>query len=334
MNKEDSSKEKFKQALISTVKVLSEDLRLKKDKYNNSDSKNFDFFELENLNNKEDYVKFRAKTDSEALKRKFSNYNIYKKNLPKNTSCKLLYDFSEQIRYELLGIKMLNGISKNLKDNYFNKISLTKDNVIIAGCSILDKNVSNFACENHLSGLEFLSCIPGSIGGGIRMNSGCFGKEFKDVLLSVQVMDLNGNVHTINSKNIRFDYRQTDLPKNLIFLSASFKTTKKDKTQIEENINKLKEKKQNSQPLRVKTGGSTFKNPQNSIKKKVWELIRENVDSQISFGDAKISEKHSNFFINSNNASFKNMYDLINFVKKRVKESTGVSLELELEIVN
>tara|TARA_B100002051_G_scaffold276105_1_gene322529 strand:- start:588 stop:2390 length:1803 start_codon:yes stop_codon:yes gene_type:complete len=128
MNKEDSSKEKFKQALISTVKVLSEDLRLKKDKYNNSDSKNFDFFELENLNNKEDYVKFRAKTDSEALKRKFSNYNIYKKNLPKNTSCKLLYDFSEQIRYELLGIKMLNGISKNLKDNYFNKISLKKKN--------------------------------------------------------------------------------------------------------------------------------------------------------------------------------------------------------------
>ena len=233
----------------------------------------------------------------------------------------------------LISENIQNRIFIKLGKN-FNKISLTKDNVIIAGCSILDKNVSNFACENHLSGLEFLSCIPGSIGGGIRMNSGCFGKEFKDVLLSVQVMDLNGNVHTINSKNIRFDYRQTDLPKNLIFLSASFKTTKKDKTQIEENINKLKEKKQNSQPLRVKTGGSTFKNPKNTIKKKVWELIRENVDSQISFGDAKISEKHSNFFINSNNASFKNMYDLINFVKKRVKESTGVSLELELEIVN
>ena len=233
----------------------------------------------------------------------------------------------------LISENIQNRIFIKLGKN-FNKISLTKDNVIIAGCSILDKNVSNFACQNHLSGLEFLSCIPGSIGGGIRMNSGCFGKEFKDVLLSVQVMDLNGNVHTINSKNIRFDYRQTDLPKNLIFLSASFKTTKKDKTQIEENINKLKEKKQNSQPLRVKTGGSTFKNPKNSIKKKVWELIRENVDSQISFGDAKISEKHSNFFINSNNASFKNMYDLINFVKKRVKASTGVSLELELEIVN
>ena len=233
----------------------------------------------------------------------------------------------------LISENIQNRIFIKLGKN-FNKISLTKDNVIIAGCSILDKNVSNFACENHLSGLEFLSCIPGSIGGGIRMNSGCFGTEFKDVLLSVQVIDLNGNVHTINSKNIKFDYRQTDLPKNLIFLSASFKTIKKDKTQIAENINKLKEKKQNSQPLRVKTGGSTFKNPKNSLKKKVWELIRENVDNQVSFGDAKISEKHSNFFINSNNASFNNMYDLINFVKKRVKESTGVSLELELEIVN
>ena len=134
----------------------------------------------------------------------------------------------------------------------FNKISLTKDNVVIAGCSILDKNVSEFACENHLSGLEFLSCIPGTIGGGIRMNSGCFGSEFKDVLLSVQVMDFNGRVYTINSKDINFDYRKTDLSKNLIFLSASFKTNKKNRNEIVENIYRLKEKKGKSQPLRVK----------------------------------------------------------------------------------
>ena len=233
----------------------------------------------------------------------------------------------------LISDNVQNRIFIKLGKN-FNKMSLNKDNVIIAGCSILDKNVSNFACENDLSGLEFLSCIPGSIGGGIRMNSGCFGKEFKDVLLSVQVMDFDGRVYTINSKNIKFGYRQTNLPKDLIFLSASFKTTKKNKKKIEENIHILKEKKENSQPLRVKTGGSTFKNPKNQLDKKVWEIIRENVDNQISFGDAKISEKHSNFFINSNNASFKNMYDLINFVKKNVKEKTGISLELELEIVN
>ena len=232
-------------------------------------------------------------------------------------------------------------ISDNTKDRIFiklgknfNKLSLTKDNVVIAGCSILDKNVSDFACENHLSGLEFLSCIPGTVGGGIRMNSGCFGTEFKDVLLSVQVMDFNGRVYTINSKDINFDYRKTDLSKNLIFLSASFKTIKKKRNEIIENIYMLKEKKKNSQPLRVKTGGSTFKNPISQSEKKVWELIKDSVDNKISFGDAKISEKHSNFFVNSKNATFENMYNLINFVKSKVKEKTGITLELELEIVN
>ena len=253
----------------------------------------------------------------------------------------LLYIKKENNNFFTIGAGSNLLISENVNNHIFiklgknfNKISLLKDNVLIAGCSILDKSVSNFACENNLSGLEFLSCIPGSIGGGIRMNSGCFGTEFKDVLLSVQVMDFNGNVYTINSKNIKFGYRQTNLPKNLIFLSASFKTNKKDKKKIEENINILKEKKEVSQPLRVKTGGSTFKNPKNQSEKKAWELIKEHVDSKISFGDAKISEKHCNFFINTNNASFENMNNLINFVKKKVKEKTGITLELELEIVD
>ena len=126
MNKEDNFKEKFKEALISTVKVISDDYKLEKGERNNLNSKNFSFIELDNLNSKEDYVKLRAETDSEALKRKFSNNNIYKKNLPSNTSCKLLYGISEKIRYEVLGTKMLNGISKNLKDNYSRKILLKK----------------------------------------------------------------------------------------------------------------------------------------------------------------------------------------------------------------
>ena len=253
----------------------------------------------------------------------------------------LLYIKNNHNNFFIMGAGSNLLISENIKNRIFiklgknfNKISLTKDNVVIAGCSILDKNVSDFACENHLSGLEFLSCIPGTIGGGIRMNSGCFGTEFKDVLLSVQVMDFNGRVYTINSKDINFDYRKTDLSKNLIFLSASFKTNKKNRNEIVENIYRLNEKKEKSQPLRVKTGGSTFKNPKSQSKRKVWELIKESVDSQVSFGDAKISDKHSNFFINSKNASFENMYNLINFVKSKVKEKTGITLELELEIVN
>ena len=139
MNKEDNLKEKFKQALISTIKVISDDYKLEKEISKNSSSKNYNFFELDNLNTKQDYIKLRAETDSEALKRKFSNIEIYQKSAPKNSSCKLLYDISEKIRYEILGTKMLKGISKNLKDNYSNKIVLkrkdqlkSKDDVPIA----------------------------------------------------------------------------------------------------------------------------------------------------------------------------------------------------------
>ena len=125
MNKEDSYKEKFKQALISTVRVISEDYKVNKDKKNES-SKNINFFELDNLTNKHDFIRFRAEADSEALKKKFSNKEIYQNNLPNNSSYKSLYDISEKIRYEILGSKMLKGISKNLNENYNQKLSLKR----------------------------------------------------------------------------------------------------------------------------------------------------------------------------------------------------------------
>ncbi len=125
MNKEDNYKEKFKQALISTVKVISEDYKVKKDKKNQS-SDNINFFEIDNLTNKYDFIRFRAEADSEALKKKFSNKEIYQNNLPKNSSYRSLYDISEKIRYELLGSKMLRGISKNIFENYMQKINLKR----------------------------------------------------------------------------------------------------------------------------------------------------------------------------------------------------------------
>ena len=135
MNKEDNFKEKFKQALISTVKVISDDYKPNIDKKNAS-SKNLNFFELDNLSSRHDFVRLRAETDSVALKKKFSNKEIYQKNLPSNSSYRSLYDISEKIRYELLGSKMLKGISKNFNENYNNKLSLkrkdqlkTKDDV-------------------------------------------------------------------------------------------------------------------------------------------------------------------------------------------------------------
>ena len=111
----------------------------------------------------------------------------------------------------------------------FARISMLNENTIIAGSGVLDKSLSEFATENNLGGFEFLSCIPGSIGGGIRMNSGCFGREFKDILISVQAINRLGEVLTIPSKDIIFDYRSCNLPKDLTFLSASFKGNKKKK---------------------------------------------------------------------------------------------------------
>ena len=125
MNKEDNFKEKFKQALISTAKVISDDYR-PNSKNNNASSKNINFFELDNLSNKYDFIRYRAESDSEALKKKFSDKKIYQNNLPSKSSYKTLYDISEKIRYEMLGSKMLKGISKNLNENYNHKIILKR----------------------------------------------------------------------------------------------------------------------------------------------------------------------------------------------------------------
>ena len=227
---------------------------------------------------------------------------------------------------------LFDGVVIKLSKN-FNNISLLGEDIIIAGSAVLDKSLSDFAMRQNLSGFEFLSCIPGTIGGGIRMNAGCFGKEFKDILLSIQVIDNFGNVRTILSKDIKFDYRKNDLPRDLIFLSASFKGYKKDKSLIKSEVKRLIEKKELAQPMRIKTSGSTFKNPINQTDKKVWQLISESVPLEKSFGDASISEKHCNFFVNKGNAKFEDMKNLIEFVADCVFKKTGIKLETEIKIV-
>ena len=225
-----------------------------------------------------------------------------------------------------------DGVVIKLGKNFSN-ISLLPNKTIIAGSATTDKKVAEFACENDIGGLEFLSCIPGSVGGGVRMNSGCFETEFKDILLSVQALDRSGKVLTIPSSSIKFDYRKSDLPRDLIFLSASFKGKFKKKDLVERDIKIFKKKKDSAQPTQVKTGGSTFKNPIKQTNKKVWELIKSSVPKNTTFGGAMISDKHSNFFVNKNNATFNDMKQLINFVKKNVKKKTGINLDLEIEIV-
>jgi len=227
---------------------------------------------------------------------------------------------------------LFDGVVIKLSKN-FDNISLLGEDIIIAGSAVLDNSLSNFALNNNLSGLEFLSCIPGTIGGGIKMNAGCFGKEFKDILLSIQAIDKSGNVITIPSKEIKFEYRKNNLSEDLIFLSASFKGKKSQKKLIGDEIKRLKKKKEKNQPTRIKTSGSTFKNPIMQTEKKVWELIKESVPLDKSFGDAYISEKHCNFFVNKGQATFKDMKKLIDFVAKSVSEKTGIKLEKEIKIL-
>ena len=227
---------------------------------------------------------------------------------------------------------MFDGVVIKLGKN-FNNISLLGDDVIIAGSATSDKALSDFAASNILSGFEFLSCIPGTIGGGIRMNAGCFNKEFKDILLSIQAIDFLGNVITLPADDIKFEYRNTSLHEDLIFLSASFIGKKGNKEKIKNLINELKLKKEKSQPTRIKTSGSTFKNPILQTKKKVWELIKASVPLDKSFGDACISNKHCNFFVNKGNATFNDMKSLIEFVSNNVLKKTGIKLEKEIKIL-
>ena len=212
----------------------------------------------------------------------------------------------------------------------FSHISLYDTGTLIAGASSLDKNVSNFALDNSLSGFEFLSCIPGTIGGGIRMNSGCYGEEISKILLSVQAMDLNGKIRVIYSSDIKFSYRECSLENNLIFISATFKGKKENKTNIKKKIHFLVERKQKDQPSKIKTCGSTFKNTE---KNKAWKLIQDSGCAGMKVGEAYISEKHCNFFVNKGNAKSKDLENLIYTVKKKVFEKTGITLELELKII-
>ena len=233
----------------------------------------------------------------------------------------------------LLSDNLFDGVVIKLGKNFSN-ITLMPNNIIVAGAAVSDKKLSEFALINSIGGFEFLSCIPGTVGGGLKINSGCYGKEFKDILVSIQVIDKNnGTIKTIPSSQINFSYRKTDINKDYIYLSASFKGKIKKKSEIEKEINILKKKKQTSQPSKIKTGGSTFKNPLDQTSEKVWQLIEKSVPLNKSFGEAAISQKHCNFLINKGNASFEDMRKLIRFIKENVKSKTGIKLETEIEII-
>ena len=212
----------------------------------------------------------------------------------------------------------------------FSYIKLLAKDTIEVGASTLDRKASFFAKNNNISGMEFLSCIPGSIGGAITMNSGCYGSDMSQILESIQIVDHNGKEKVIRKDEIKFFYRSTNIPENYIILSAILKGTISTKDLIHKKEEKFIQQKKESQPSQIKTGGSTFKNASG---KKAWTLIKESGCDKYYIGDAKISEKHCNFFINNGKATTAEIEELIKKVKKEVQNKTGVDLELEIKII-
>ena len=223
----------------------------------------------------------------------------------------------------------VKGITIKLS-SHFSYLNLTSLNIIEVGAATLDKKIANFALENSLTGLEFLSCIPGSIGGALRTNSGCYGQDISQILHSIKVIDIYGNEKDILASEINFYYRGSNLDQNLIIISVKLQGIPSLKEKIKKKQQTLIEKKKKSQPNQIKTCGSTFKNTK---KKKAWELIKESNCQNFQIGSAKISEKHCNFFVNDGKATAKELEDLIHKVKETVYQKTKINLELEIKII-
>ena len=225
----------------------------------------------------------------------------------------------------------IKGVVIKLGTN-FSEIELINENTIQVGAAMLDRKISNFAKENGIGGLEFLSCIPGSIGGAVIMNSGCYGCDISKVLSSITVIDIQDCIEKhIPREDINFFYRGTNLPSNIIITAVKLKGTVADKQLIEKKQLQMLEQKKLSQPSQIKTCGSTFKNLNNE--KKAWQLIKETGCDKFFEGDAVISKKHCNFFVNNGNAKSSDIEKLINKVKKTVNDKTGINLELEIKII-
>ena len=215
---------------------------------------------------------------------------------------------------------------------FFSFTKIVDKDILEVGAATLDRKVANFAKDNNLKNLEFLSCIPGSIGGAIVMNSGCYENDISKVLLSVRAINIK-EISEIEIKrdDIKFLYRGTNLPDDIIIISAKFKCSVGKKEEIEKKQLNFIERKKLSQPSQIKTCGSTFKNINEG--QKAWMLIKESGCDQFKEGDAIISQKHCNFFVNNGNAKSSDIENLIKKVQKKVYQKTGVNLELEIKIV-
>ncbi len=223
----------------------------------------------------------------------------------------------------------LSGVTILIPPNFL-PINLLKGDQISAGAGILDKNLSYQAMCAELGGLEFLSSIPGSIGGAVAMNAGCYGKEIKDIILEGKFIDRKGKISVLTKNEIGFLYRGTKLSEGKILIEAIFQGQPSKKEKIRSLIEKINSGREISQPKGYATGGSTFKNP---TEKKAWELIKEAGMQGKKIGGAEVSKKHCNFLINNGEATAKDFEDLGNTIIEKVFSCSGITLEWEIRIV-
>ncbi len=207
---------------------------------------------------------------------------------------------------------------------------ILSDGNIEVGAATPDKKIADFAKENSIAGFEFLSCIPGTIGGAIVMNSGCYGYDISQSVISIEGLTFNGELKSLKRNEIKFFYRGSDVGEDLIILSVKLKGNKGTKEKIEKKQTEFLNQKRKSQPSNIKTCGSTFKNPGN---KKAWELIKLSDCSNLSVGGARLSEQHCNFFLNNGKAKSSDIEILIEEVRNKVFLKTGVKLDLEIKII-
>jgi UDP-N-acetylmuramate dehydrogenase len=200
------------------------------------------------------------------------------------------------------------------------------------GAASIDLNVARAAQDAGIAGLEFLCGIPGTIGGGLRMNAGSYGREFKDIVVSADIIERNGTRRTLTPAQIGFSYRHTDVPDDVIFVSALLRGDAGDPGDILCRMQEIQKSRNDSQPIREKTGGSTFANPDNDPqKRKSWQLIEAAGCRGLKIGQAQMSEKHCNFLINTGNATAAEIESLGEEVRRRVRENSGVELRWEIK---
>lgn len=188
--------------------------------------------------------------------------------------------------------------------------------------------VSSTARDAGIAGVEFLRSIPGTVGGFVRMNGGAYGRETSDILVECEVVLRSGERVTLTNADLGYTYRHSELPDQAIVMSATFRGEPGDPVVIQAEMDRIAQSREESQPLRSKTGGSTFKNPPGD---KAWRLVDEAGCRGLQMGDAQVSEKHCNFLLNLGNASSADIEGLGEEVRRRVKEKTNISLEWEIQ---